>query len=56
MAQQKTSKRGRRPLPPDQKKKEVKVWVKPCNVKKVKDYAFEIEQKQETEIKQKGTK
>ena len=39
------SKRGRRPLPESERKIEVKVWVKPANKQKVKDFAIKLETK-----------
>lgn len=45
-------KRGRRPLPENERKIEVKVWVKPENKQKVKDFAIELE----TKTTNKGTK
>lgn len=38
-------KRGRRPLPESERKIEIKVWVKPANKQKVKDFAIELETK-----------
>lgn len=38
-------KRGRRPLPESERKIEVKVWVKPANKQKVKDFAIKLETK-----------
>lgn len=45
MNNQTKAKRGRKPLPPDQRKIEVKVWVKPDNVQKIKDFAIKLETK-----------
>lgn len=45
-------KRGRRPLPENERKIEVKVWVKLANKQKVKDFAIELE----TKTTNKGTK
>lgn len=39
------SKRGRRPLPESERKIEVRVWVKPENKQKVKDFAIKLETK-----------
>ena len=38
-------KRGRRPLPENERKIEVRVWVKPENERKVKDFAIKLETK-----------
>lgn len=39
------SKRGRRPLPENERKIEVRVWVKPENAQKIKDFAIKLETK-----------
>lgn len=36
---------GRRPLPENERKIELKVWVKPENKQKVKDFAIKLETK-----------
>lgn len=41
---QTTKKRGRKPLSPEQRKKEVKVWVKPRDEQKVRDYVQRLNQ------------
>lgn len=46
------AKRGRRPLPGNERKIEVRVWVKPENKQKVKDFAIKLE----TKITNKETK
>lgn len=45
MNNQTKPKRGRRPLPESERKIEVKVWVKPANKQKVKDFAINLESK-----------
>lgn len=45
MNNQTKPKRGRRPLPESERKIEVKVWVKPENKQKVKDFAINLESK-----------
>lgn len=45
MNNQTKPKRGRRPLPVSERKIEVKVWVKPENKQKVKDFAINLESK-----------
>lgn len=52
MNNQDKTKRGRRPLPENERKIEVKVWVKPDNKQKVKDFAIKLE----TKTTNKGTK
>ena len=39
------AKRGRKPLPENERKIEVKVWVKPDNAQKIKDFAIKLETK-----------
>lgn len=46
------AKRGRKPLPENERKIEVKVWVKPENAQKIKDFAIKLE----TKTTGKGTK
>ena len=46
------TRRGRKPLPENERKIEVKVWVKPYNVQKIKDFAIKLE----TKTIEKGTK
>lgn len=45
MNNQTKPKRGRRPLPENERKIEVRVWVKPENAQKIKDFAIKIEEK-----------
>lgn len=45
MNNQTKAKRGRRPLPENERKIEVRVWVKPENAQKVKDFAIKLETK-----------
>jgi hypothetical protein len=45
MNNQTKAKRGRRPLPESERKIEIKVWVKPANKQKVKDFAIKLEEK-----------
>lgn len=45
MNNQTKPKRGRRPLPASERKIEIKVWVKPENKQKVKDFAINLESK-----------
>ena len=39
------TKRGRKPLPENERKIELKVWVKPYNAQKIKDFAIKLETK-----------
>lgn len=52
MNNQTKAKRGRKPLPVNERKIEVKVWVKPENKQKIKDFAIKLE----TKTTEKGTK
>ena len=45
MNNQTKAKRGRRPLPESERKIEVRVWVKPENAQKIKDFAIKLETK-----------
>lgn len=45
MHNQTKAKRGRKPLPENERKIEVKVWVKPENAQKIKDFAIKLETK-----------
>ena len=45
MNNQTKPKRGRRPLPENERKIEVTVWVKPENKQKIKDFAIKLETK-----------
>ena len=45
MYNQTKAKRGRRPLPESERKIEVRVWVKPENKQKIKDFAINLESK-----------
>ena len=38
-------KRGRKPLPENERKIELKGWVKPYNAQKIKDFAIKLETK-----------
>lgn len=46
------TRRGRKPLPENERKVEVKIWVKPYNAQKIKDFAIKLE----TKTIEKGTK
>ena len=46
------TRRGRKPLPENERKIELKVWVKPANAQKIKDFAIKLE----TKAIEKGTK
>ena len=46
------TKRGRKPLPENERKIELKVWVKPYKEQKIKDFAIKLE----TKTTEKGTK